>query len=434
MKRYYFVRVTSGSISYTAAAVLFMLLVKLQVFHLEKRMLGRMLITYLPPYLFTSMIAAIVTGLVILFLRAGRAAFAMAFHATAENIDPPVIAYPAAVIAGALVLACEIISFPILILWWFVRLRTARKSDDLRQMTHDKTERQAEDDPWTAEDKPEAGLDIFVPCLLGMFAAGVFLPWAVPKVFHGAVSGFCAVSDRITEKAAPVIMAKILPESKETASGKMDPFEKVFLNKEGEGLVLSMKGISPDITLSLKNTYSPGDERSHLLYRADKTFGIKNGDTITITARDFRTNSTRMLAKTSYTLQVKDQNAYVSSAYDIPDAVRSKAQSAALSEITKHPGTLAADQGIVFSDLYAGFKEKSVSLFVLCEGKDQTGSPVCSYIWLYGEGENRPVVSKTGACDLSRMSAVSGGVYATKEQALQEIQLLCHDVQIQKVN
>ena len=188
MKRYYLVRVTSGLISYAAAAVLFTVLMKLRVFHPVKRMLGRMSVTYLPAYLFTCMIAALGTGLVILFLRAGRAAFAMAFHAAAENIDPPVIAYPTAIITGALVLACEIVSFPILILWWCIRLA----------ITHGKTALQSEEDPWNTGDKPEVSLDVFIPCLIGMFAAGVFLPWAVPKAFHGAVSGFCIVSDKLT--------------------------------------------------------------------------------------------------------------------------------------------------------------------------------------------------------------------------------------------
>ena len=420
MKRYYLVRVTSGLISSAAAAVLFTVLVKLWVLHPVKRMLGRMSVTYLPAYLFTCMIAALGTGLVILFLRAGRAAFAMAFHAAAENIDPPVIAYPAAIIAGVLVLACEIVSFSILILWWGIRLA----------ITHGKTALQAEDVPWNTEDKPEESLDVFVPCLIGMFAAGVFLPWAVPKAFYGAVSGFCIVSDKLTEKAAPAMKAWILPESKAAASGKTDPFEAVLLNKDGEGLVLSMKGISPDITLSLKNTYSSKDERSHLLYRADKTFGIKNGDTITITARDFRTNSTRMLSKTSYTLQVKGQDTYVGSMEDVTDAVRAKAQSAALAELSTRKGSSSPDQGIVFSDLYASFQEEAASLFVVYETNE---SAACSYVWLYGEGENRPVVSKTGACDLSGMSAVSGGVYTSKEQALQEIKLLCHGAKLQKV-
>ena len=53
MKRYYLVRVTSGLISYAAAAVLFTVLMKLRVFHPVKRMLGRMSVTYLPAYLFT---------------------------------------------------------------------------------------------------------------------------------------------------------------------------------------------------------------------------------------------------------------------------------------------------------------------------------------------------------------------------------------------
>ena len=227
--------------------------------------------------------------------------------------------------------------------------------------------------------------------------------------------------------------AWILPESKAAASGKTDPFETVLLNKDGEGLVLSMKGISPDITLSLKNTYSSKDERSHLLYRADKTFGIKNGDTITITARDFRTNSTHMLSKTSYTLQVKGQDTYVGSVEDVTDAVRAKAQSAALAELSTRKGTSGTssqDQGIVFSDLYTSFQEEATSLFVVYETNE---SAACSYVWLYGEGENRPVVSKTGACDLSGMSAVSGGVYTSKEQALQEIKLLCHGAKLQKV-
>lgn len=73
MKRYYLVRVTSGLISYAAAAVLFTVLVKLRVLHPVKWMLGRMSVTYLPAYLFTCMIAALGTGLAILFLRAGRA-------------------------------------------------------------------------------------------------------------------------------------------------------------------------------------------------------------------------------------------------------------------------------------------------------------------------------------------------------------------------
>ena len=86
----------------------------------------------------------------------------------------------------------------------------------------------------------------------------------------------------------------------------LDAFDASVFNVEQNGIVLKFSGFAPNASLEIKNQLPASDPRSQLSYRADKSYGLSNGDIITVTAAmpsDYASQGFR-LKETSLTFAV----------------------------------------------------------------------------------------------------------------------------------
>ena len=102
----------------------------------------------------------------------------------------------------------------------------------------------------------------------------------------------------------------------------IDPFaEDIF----GEGRVVNvtLEGIDPFVSLTIRNTATLGEAIRGITYRADKDWELKNGDVITVTAsldKKFQQQG-YVLSRTEFTIPVEGFDRYVSAPSDLPQDV-----------------------------------------------------------------------------------------------------------------
>jgi len=102
----------------------------------------------------------------------------------------------------------------------------------------------------------------------------------------------------------------------------IDPFAPEIFGA-GKTVDCTLEGIDPFIMLTLRNTTGFQDPISHITYRADKDWNLKNGDTVTVTAtmEPRFAQQGYLLERTQLTISVEGFDRYASSAADLNDAI-----------------------------------------------------------------------------------------------------------------
>ena len=107
-----------------------------------------------------------------------------------------------------------------------------------------------------------------------------------------------------------------------TEAIEIDPFaEDIF----GEGRVVNvtLEGIDPFVSLTIRNTATLGEPIRGITYRADKDWELKNGDVITVTAsldKRFQQQG-YVLSRTEFTITVEGFDRYASAPSDLTQEV-----------------------------------------------------------------------------------------------------------------
>lgn len=107
-----------------------------------------------------------------------------------------------------------------------------------------------------------------------------------------------------------------------TEAIEIDPFaEDIF--GSGKTVNVTLEGVDPFVCLHLKNNAGLMEPISHITYRADKDWNLKNGEVITITAsmdEKFQQQG-YLLTRTETTIAVEGFDRYASSASDLTEDV-----------------------------------------------------------------------------------------------------------------
>lgn len=103
---------------------------------------------------------------------------------------------------------------------------------------------------------------------------------------------------------------------------EVDPFDTAFFGKE-DGVNLTYDGAAPVASLSINNLCQ-SEPQSLILYTADKTSDLSNGDSVTVTAQlpESAAQQGYVLTQTQTTLTVEGLDTYVTSLSQLNDADR----------------------------------------------------------------------------------------------------------------
>lgn len=105
---------------------------------------------------------------------------------------------------------------------------------------------------------------------------------------------------------------------------QVDPFDTAFFGKE-DGVNLTYDGVAPIASLSISNQCQ-SEPQASIVYTADKTSDLSNGDSITVTAQlpDSAVQEGYVLTQTETTVTVEGLDTYVTSLSQLNDADRKK--------------------------------------------------------------------------------------------------------------